>query len=167
MTWKSTSPGGGQLKVSLSDVVDAFESSFPEMSHYLDLESGEVIVVTGEMRGDYEQMVSDAEAEGQDFATALAARDLKAWEKEELALVDRAEEGFGDTVILIPNDESSDAFEDMEASPRPCRTRDSGSGCRPRSPADAPSAASRTRWRPTPPSANAGSRSRMRGSGSG
>ena len=38
------------LKINLIALEDAFETSSPEMRHYLDVETGEVLVVTDEFR---------------------------------------------------------------------------------------------------------------------
>ena len=103
-----------RLKIDLSDLELAFENSGFELMYYLDLESGEVLLVTDEMRSAFEEISEVAETDGIEFAEALAHSDLPAWEKEAMAQVAAVKERYGTTVIDVPQDESSDAFHDMQ-----------------------------------------------------
>lgn len=103
-----------RLKIDLSELAFAFEGSGLECMHYLDLETGEVLMVTDEMRSAFEELSEVAETEGLQFAEALAASDLADWMKEAVAQVAVVEERDGTTIVAVPDDDSSDAFRDME-----------------------------------------------------
>ena len=51
------------LKVNLEDLAAAFDSSFDEVWHYLDLETGEVVMVTGDARRQLEALLEATDAE--------------------------------------------------------------------------------------------------------
>ena len=104
-----------RLRIDLADLELAFESSDAECSYYLDLDSGEVLFVTDEMRSAFEELSEAAEIRDIEFTEALAESGLADWMKDAVAQVAVVEERFGTTVIDVPTDESSAAFRDMEA----------------------------------------------------
>jgi hypothetical protein len=103
-----------RLKIDLNDLETAFESSDAELNYYLDLESGELLMVTDEISSEYERLRESAEESGLDFAQVLAQSKLPDWMKEAVLEADRVESGFGVTIIGVESDDSSDAFRDME-----------------------------------------------------
>ena len=103
-----------RLKVDLADLAVAFEGSRTERSYYLNPESGEVILVTDEMTSISEEVSEAAERESVEFDEALAASGHPDWMKEAAAQVADVEQRFGETIIDVPQDESRDAFRDME-----------------------------------------------------
>jgi len=66
-----------QLQIDLSELASAFESHFDELTNYLDLETGALVVVTDEAQGQlealYEQMPVEDDAEAPALADRLAA----------------------------------------------------------------------------------------------
>ena len=103
-----------RLRINLTDLESAFENSVAECDWFLDLESGDVIMLTYEMATTYSTLIEEAEESGIDFAQALEQSDLADWMKEAVAQADRVEQGFGSTVIGVESDDSSAAFQDME-----------------------------------------------------
>ena len=108
-----------RLRVDLVELVGAFDSGPSEASYFLDLETGEVSLVTEEIRSELEacyEAMAEARAQGAvTLAEILERRDLPQWEKELVLEADRVEAGFGARYIRVPRDESRDAYRDMEA----------------------------------------------------
>jgi hypothetical protein len=108
-------PARRRLKVDLRDLAETLEMNLPETSHYLDLDTGEIIMVQDEssraVETIYEEIDSDDPAA---FAAELGRRDMPQWEKDALLDADRVEAGLGITIVRIPCVESRDAYEDME-----------------------------------------------------
>lgn len=106
-----------RLRINLSDLEVAFDTNFEEMTYFLDLETGAVVLVTGETRQTleeiYEEIPEGADAE-RAFAAALAARNLQDWEAEEVQQADAVESGFGTRYVKVPPVETRDAYRDME-----------------------------------------------------
>ena len=65
-----------------TDLQLAFESSDAECTWYLDLERGQVLMITDEITSAYEQLVEEAEEKGVELAVALAERDLHDCERD-------------------------------------------------------------------------------------
>src|SRR5215471_5875143 len=110
------SDGKRQVKVDLEDLKFAFESQFTEARQYLDLESGEVVLISDETRRQLEALLDDADLDSiETVETAIQAEDLPAWQKD--ALYSAALVEFGDTsrFIAIPEADSRAGYEDMLA----------------------------------------------------
>jgi hypothetical protein len=103
------------LKVDLVSLEIGFENSGPELSYYFDRETGDVILVTDELRSAFERISEDAESEGVEFGTALAKSDLPEWDKQAMTDVAAVEERLGSAIVAIPEPDSREAFRDMEA----------------------------------------------------
>lgn len=103
------------MKIDLPGIELAFGGPDLECAYYLNLESGDLLMVTQEMQSAFEELSEQAETAGIDFAEALAASDLPDWMKEAVAQVAVVEEGNGTAVIEVPRDPSDDAYRDMEA----------------------------------------------------
>ncbi len=111
-------PAVRRLKIDLSDLELAFENSSLEMNCYLDLESGEVILITDEVQREYEKfcatLTEEREESPEAFAAALEQYNTHDWIKDELRIIDQVEAGFGARFIAIPRIESGEAYRDME-----------------------------------------------------
>jgi hypothetical protein len=117
-------PAPRRLRVNLADLVDAFDAGSPELSAFLDLDTGEVIPVTAEVHRELEAIYEDLAEEPEDqseearralFAAALEQRDLPNWMHELLLEADEVEGGLGTRFIQLPEADSREAYEDMEA----------------------------------------------------
>jgi len=108
-----------RVKVDLSEIADAMDNSSPEMIYYLDLETGEVVLVQEEFREEleeiYEEMYGDGDEPRMSLDDALAARNVPEWQKESIRAAHLVEEGYGTRLIEIPQRESRDGYGDMEA----------------------------------------------------
>ncbi len=65
-----------QVQVNMADLIDAFENDVEEVSAFLDLETGEVTYVTGEVRGELETIyaeLSDAPDDDEGYRAAVIA----------------------------------------------------------------------------------------------
>jgi len=95
-----------KLSVNLSELESAFESSFETMSHYLDLETGQIVMITEDIHWRLEEIYKEMQGqEGDepiDFATALEQCDVPDWEKDMLQEADQIEVGYGTRYIHVP-----------------------------------------------------------------
>jgi hypothetical protein len=106
-----------QLKVDLSELEIAFDSSREMVSHYLDLESGEVIFLTGEAHDLWERICEsyyDEESERVDWEKAFAGEGTADWQGELVLLTEAVEAGLGTRFISIPKVDSHEGYQDME-----------------------------------------------------
>jgi hypothetical protein len=107
-----------RLKVDLDDLELAFENSFPEQSYYLGLETGEVLLVSSEMREELEDLYKDLRAGGQelpdDVGDLLEGRDIPEWQHEEFLAAHQIEMASPGRYIGIPRADSDEAYRDME-----------------------------------------------------
>jgi predicted nucleotidyltransferase len=107
-----------KLKVDLAELTVVFDSAWGEMSHYLDLETGQVIMVSSETRRQLEAIYEEAydPAEKENFAlnVVLQQTNLSEWEKEALLEAGRVEAGYGTRYIAVPEADSGEGYRDME-----------------------------------------------------
>ncbi len=107
-----------KLKVDLQELEWAIEDASPEVTHYLDTETGEVLMVTYEMRRELERIFEEMYGDGDEpripFEDALQQRNLPEWMQEALRDADRVEEGFGTRYIEVPEADSGEGYRDME-----------------------------------------------------
>jgi hypothetical protein len=111
-------PARRRLKVDLTDIADALENANLEARSFLDLETGQVALVTDEVRREMEALyeeIGDAEDIDRAFAEALARRDMPDWMREAVEEADRVEKGFGSRYLRIEPTGSLDAYRDIEA----------------------------------------------------
>jgi hypothetical protein len=87
-----------KLKIDWMELSAAFESGFAEMHHYLDLETGEVLMVTDEIRWYREE----------------PGAELHGWQQEMVQTARRIEEGYGSRYVQIPQQDSHESYRDME-----------------------------------------------------
>jgi hypothetical protein len=106
------------LKVDLVELMLVFDSTWGEMGHYLDLETGQVVTVSGETRRQleaiYEEAHDLAEKEDFDLGAFLQQSDLPDWQKEALLEADQVEAGYGTRYIAVPAADSGEGYRDME-----------------------------------------------------
>lgn len=89
-----------KLKINWSELDIAFQSSMSDMAHYyLDLETGDVVMVTDEIAGYLE--------EPPDF-------ELPEWMQKDIEKARQVEEGYGTRYISIPQADSHEDYRDME-----------------------------------------------------
>jgi hypothetical protein len=104
------------IKVNLEDLKDAFTSGFEGMRHYLDLETGDVVLVTADTRQQLETLLESTGGESiEAVQEAILQEDIPNWQKEALVDAVLVEFGFASHFIDIPHDESHEAYADMEA----------------------------------------------------
>ncbi len=107
-----------KLAVDLSELEYAFEDASWEASRYLDLETGQVITVTGEIRRAIEDLYeeSDAQENGEpiDLAELVRRSDLPDWEKDAVIEADQVEKGYGSRYIGVPEADPHEGYRDME-----------------------------------------------------
>jgi len=106
-----------KLKVNMIELEAAFEHHDEfELSYCLDLEMGEVVMITredGSNLEDVRETYVDTETVEVDWANVLPQLDLPYWQKDSLVITDQVETGFGKRFIRIPHVESREGYEDM------------------------------------------------------
>src|SRR4051812_39145187 len=95
-----------RLRIDTSLLEEAFENSDPESTYYLDLETGEVFVATGDMSSAVAELTELAGEEGIELVQAVVDSDLPEWMKEPVLVATRMEQKLGVSTIAIPEDES-------------------------------------------------------------
>jgi predicted nucleotidyltransferase len=107
-----------KIRVDLGELLYAFEDASWEMGRYLDLETGQVVVITDETRRELERIyeeVHDPDAEQPpDLAVVLQLRDLPQWQQQELLEADQIEKLYGSRYIGVPQADSREGYWDME-----------------------------------------------------
>jgi hypothetical protein len=110
-----------KVRVDLSELVSAQETNFPEMSHFLDLETGEVVMSTEDDSSAAEDFLEQVEIQGDESDEVIQAKvqewikesDFPEWEEEGIASAVLVEMHFGERFINIPAEESHDGYNDM------------------------------------------------------
>ena len=97
----------------------ALSSDSYELHHYLDLETGRVVMVDDEIRGRLEEIYGEIyDLEGNRVVSLekhLQGRDdLMGWVKEMLLEADRVEQGYGERFISVERDDPHQDYRDME-----------------------------------------------------
>ena len=107
-----------RLTTALTDLGSAFENCSGEASYYLDVETGEILLVVEETRrmlyALYE-MYGGENDEPIDLEEALERRDLIPQAKNNLRTAHRIEAGFGARYLKIPESDSIEGYADMKA----------------------------------------------------
>jgi hypothetical protein len=110
-----------KLRVDLAELEFAFENASGEIAHYLDLETGQVIAISDEIRRELDALYEAAwDDEAQDvsptaLADALQQRDLPEWYQEALQEAERVEMGHGTRYVRVPEADSHEGYRDIEA----------------------------------------------------
>lgn len=107
-----------KLKIDLDYLAYALENASWEMDHYLDLETGQVIMVATdtyrELEDIYEAAYDSESEEAFDLAEVLEQRDLPEWQKQVLLEAHHIEANSS-RYLAIPQADSYEGYNDMEA----------------------------------------------------
>lgn len=109
-----------KLKVDLSELALAFETDFPTMEHFLDLETGSVVMVTEDDSDVVNSFFDEVDTEGcedpkAEFEKWLKDNDHPDWQEESIREAFLVETEFPERFIRVPKQESRDGYEDMVA----------------------------------------------------
>jgi predicted nucleotidyltransferase len=110
-----------KLLVEMGELVYALEDTSWMANYYLDTETGQVVMVTDDIRRQLEDLYEQAYALDPESPPDLAALledeelpGLHGWQKDALLEADRVEQGYGSRYIGVPQGEPSEGYEDME-----------------------------------------------------
>ena len=108
-----------KLQIDLDDLAFALENAGPEASYFFDLETARIILITADIRGEYNELVEglgdvDRAQWAAAFEAALQEWDGPDWEREVLVEADLVEAGFGVRYIRLPDADSREGYGDME-----------------------------------------------------
>ncbi len=113
-----------QLKVEMSELELAFDTSDWENGYYLDIETGSVMMVQENTFRDLENIYSEYEYESDqdeeenqdtiDLAETLDGMDLEDWERQVLLQADLVKNGLDERFMRVPTVDSHEGFQDME-----------------------------------------------------
>lgn len=107
-----------QLAIDWVELTTAFDNSYLEISHYLDTETGKVLVVTDEARWQLESIAEEYydpdDPEAFDIDAVLAEIDLPDWQKADVLEALFVEQHYGRRVIAIPDTSSHDSYNEMQ-----------------------------------------------------
>jgi hypothetical protein len=110
--------GQRKLPIDLEELIIAFDTNLMEANYYLDLETGDVILVSDEARSLAEEIVEsipeDEEVTREALEAAVEDRDEQDWMLEEAIRAALVEEGFGTRYVEVPTVESREGYRDME-----------------------------------------------------
>jgi hypothetical protein len=111
-----------RLRVDLTDLADAFEEASEEVWAFLNLDTGEVIRTTGDVRQELEAIAAelpDAPPETAvyraAFAAALERHRTPTWMRELLWEADAVEAGLGTRFLRLPEADVRAGYSDMAA----------------------------------------------------
>src|SRR5436305_11250634 len=97
-----------RVAVDLDELAGAFENGFPDLSYYLDVESGDVAMVSHDTRRELEEIYQELDNGGDlddaRVSEAIRQRDVPDWMRDALAEADRVERGFGTRYVRVPRD---------------------------------------------------------------
>jgi len=107
-----------KLKVDLSELEFLLDDASWETNHYLDLQTGQVVMIMDETRWElerlYEELYDAEKGQMPPLAEVLQERDLPQWTKDALLEADQVELGYGERYISVPKAESHQGYRDME-----------------------------------------------------
>ncbi len=107
-----------QININLSYLISAFDSGFHEQTNYLDLETGQVVMVSDDARciveNIYDQMDAEETEGAPTFAELLEQQRLPDWQKQEVMVAEQVEREYGSRFIEIPRMDSHEGYRDMQ-----------------------------------------------------
>ena len=107
-----------KLAIDWGDLELAFDNSFFEFSHYLDTETGEVLVVTEDARREleqiYEEFYDPDHPEAFKLEDVLSQVNLPEWQKNDVRTADFVEGHYGSRVIAVPDRPTYEAYNEMQ-----------------------------------------------------
>jgi hypothetical protein len=104
-----------KLKINLDDLETAFETDSALAEGYIDLETGQVILITEDIRARHDEVREFMRRHGVGFEEALSRLCLDDWEEPGVRDADRVERDSGDRFVAVPSFPSSASYRDMEA----------------------------------------------------
>jgi len=110
-----------RVPLKLVDLVESFEMGGDMVDQYLDLETGEVIPITEDIRSEMRAIEQDLpeHLEGDELRAAIIEavenRGVPEWMDEQLVEAMEIEGDLGTRFIELPTPSSRDGYEDMEA----------------------------------------------------
>ena len=107
-----------KVKVDMSELALAFETDFPEASSLLNVETGEVLMVTDEVREAIDEFFEETDIkEGEDpkakFEEWLKEYHCPEWQRDSIREAYLVETDSGERFIQMPTQESRDGYRDM------------------------------------------------------
>ncbi len=110
------SKAGRDVNIKLQDLMDAFDSGSAEIWNYLDLDTGEIVMVTEDTRQQLEALIEATDAETLEaIHMAIHNQELPDWEKDSLAGAALVEFADNSRFVEIPRTDSREGYADMEA----------------------------------------------------
>ena len=110
-----------RLRVDLDDLADAFEEASAEVWAFLNLDTGEVIRTTRDVRQELEAIAAELPDEPLEtaayraaFAAALERRRLPPWMRELLWEADAVDAGLDTRFLRLPEADARAGYTDME-----------------------------------------------------
>ena len=115
-------PARRRIRIDLADLAEAFDDASWEVSTFLDLDTGNVIRITAEVRDELEAIYAELPEEPADegsyrvtFAAALEHREPPGWMHELLLEADAVEGGLGTRFLRVPEADSRAGYGEMQA----------------------------------------------------
>jgi hypothetical protein len=103
-----------KLKVDLPELEFAIDQHDPEISYFLDLETGQVVPLSANTRYELESMLEEYGGEETDLPSLIAELDVQDWEKDTLLEGYRIEMGEVERYLQVPASDSRQGFVDMQ-----------------------------------------------------
>ena len=105
-----------RLKIDFDALEDAVDNSFYELSYYLDLETGEVILVTEDTRDQLDSITDRTGMEAIEAVNeAIQNEMIPDWQRESLHEAALVEFDRNNRFVQVPPADSRDGYADMEA----------------------------------------------------
>lgn len=107
-----------RLSIKFDDLEMAFDDASGAARYYLDLETGQVVLITDEIRDEletiYRELDDERSAEDDLFAAALEQHHLPEWSREMVAEAHQVEQGYSTRYIAVPTADSHEGYRAME-----------------------------------------------------
>jgi hypothetical protein len=107
-----------RISIKFDDLEMAFDDASGTVRYYLDIETGQVLSITGEIRDEleavYRELDDQSGAEDDLFAAALERHRLPDWMRQMVAEAHQVEQGYGARYIDVPTADSRESYRDME-----------------------------------------------------
>jgi hypothetical protein len=103
-----------RLTINRLDLEAAFETGFSEAHHYLDTETGEVLMVGDDYRQELEDLMEKASPEAK-LEDVLRESGLPDWRKQALADALRIRDGYATRLVEVPRSDVHEDLRDMAA----------------------------------------------------
>jgi hypothetical protein len=109
-----------RVKVDMPELAAAFDAGLMEASHFLDLETGNVVLVTDEDSGVVDEFLGEADVKDDEDPKAEFEEWLKEyacpdWQRDSIRDAYLVETEFGERFIRVPAQDSRDGYTDMVA----------------------------------------------------